>query len=259
MDYFSLSEKMALFYMATKVIKADGVIHPDEKEYWSKLRAEFNLSALEHIQAQMMSESVVLSTLSNMSYDKKVRAYNIIKGAAKADGYVNFSEGEVLKSLRASLKLTESDLSSSQSTGERSNLRSAPASSRFSSFTPKNTAENVEMFFLGGSYNQSICYCSDNNCPCPQVPIRRGEGYIFVEDMGNGQFYANLTCEEGARLRQLDLQVAHKDAVRWWRDGMVPKRVTPKSKIKLEPKRDEAGYREMEEYSKWWRKVHGIE
>lgn len=114
--------------------------------------------------------------------------------------------------------------------------------------------DKFEMFFLGGRYNQSFCVCSDNNCPCPQVTIRRGEGYIFVEDLGDGQFYANITCEEGARLRQLDLEVAHQDAVRWWRDGMVPKRETPKSKVKLEPKRDEAGYKEAEEYREWYLK-----
>ena len=103
-----------------------------------------------------------------------------------------------------------------------------------------------EMFYLGGCYKDPFCYCSDNNCPCPQVKIPRGEGYIFVEDLGNGYLKANITCEEGARLRNLDLEVAHRDAVRWWRDGMVPKRVTPQSKIKLSPKRDEAGYQEAE-------------
>ena len=103
-----------------------------------------------------------------------------------------------------------------------------------------------DMFFLGGQYNQPYCYCSDNNCPCPQVMIRRGEGYIFVEDAGGGRLRANITCEEGARLRNLDIAVARRDAQRWWRDGMVPKRVTPQSPVKLEHKRDEAAYAEAQ-------------
>lgn len=85
-----------------------------------------------------------------------------------------------------------------------------------------------DLMFLGGGYERSSAVCSDNNCPCPQVVIPRGEGYIFVEDYGNGHFSANLTCEQGARLRNLDLNIAHLDAVRWWKTGYVPKRETPK-------------------------------
>lgn len=107
-----------------------------------------------------------------------------------------------------------------------------------------------EYFFLGGLYREDHAYCSDNNCPCPQVMIPRGKGYIYVEQWPDGSFHSQLTCEEGARLRNLDLEVASKDAKRWWSTGMVPKRVTPKSKVKLEPKRDEAGYAVAAQYRK---------
>lgn len=36
-----------------------------------------------------------------------------------------------------------------------------------------------------------------------------------------------LVCEQGARLRKLDLAVAHEDAKRWWMTGKVPLRATP--------------------------------
>lgn len=106
-----------------------------------------------------------------------------------------------------------------------------------------------EFFFLGGMYKAEHAYCSDNNCPCPQVIIPRGKGYIFVENH-NGEYYAQLTCEEGARLRNLDLEVARRDALRWWSNGMVPKRETPKSKIPLVPQRDEMGYSFAREVAK---------
>lgn len=38
-----------------------------------------------------------------------------------------------------------------------------------------------------------------------------------------------LVCEQGARLRNLDLAVAHEDAKRWWDTGRVPLRTTPLS------------------------------
>jgi DNA polymerase-3 subunit alpha/DNA polymerase-3 subunit epsilon len=107
-----------------------------------------------------------------------------------------------------------------------------------------------EYFFLGGLYKSDHAYCSDNQCPCPQVRISRGQGYIFVEQYSDGTFHAQLTCEEGARLRNLDLDIARKDAQRWWSTGMVPKRVTPKSAQKLQIIKDEAGYRAAEEYRK---------
>jgi very-short-patch-repair endonuclease len=38
-----------------------------------------------------------------------------------------------------------------------------------------------------------------------------------------------LTCEEGARLRNLDLKSAHEDAIMWWKFGKVPARESIKN------------------------------
>lgn len=103
--------------------------------------------------------------------------------------------------------------------------------------------------------------CSDNACPCPQVAIPRGQGYLFIEQdlvdfrrMYPGledarrakeqqinrqrealgvQFTAVirlgpiLVCRQGAKLRNLDLEVAGADAKHWWETGQVPLRATP--------------------------------
>jgi len=102
--------------------------------------------------------------------------------------------------------------------------------------------------------------CSDNACPCPEVSIPKGTGYIYIdqslvdfrrqyptltaarkamqekrnEDFGGGvsMFYTLgpiLVCEEGARLRGLNLEVAAADARHWWETGMAPLRATPTS------------------------------
>jgi hypothetical protein len=44
----------------------------------------------------------------------------------------------------------------------------------------------------------------------------------------NGSFSSNLTCETGARKRNLNLKIAHEDAKHWWETGKVPFRETPK-------------------------------
>ena len=48
-------------------------------------------------------------------------------------------------------------------------------------------------------------------------------------------FYGNpeicmgiLVCEEGAKLRGLNLEVAAADAKHWWETGKIPFRATPK-------------------------------
>ena len=104
--------------------------------------------------------------------------------------------------------------------------------------------------------------CSDDSCPCgyPGAIINRGEGYIYVSDevvdfrrdslteaeaqlkiqrlseqMGSyivasaGVFAPILMCEQGAKKRGIDLEVAATDARHWWETGKVPLRVTPNS------------------------------
>lgn len=98
--------------------------------------------------------------------------------------------------------------------------------------------------------------CSDDNCPCPEVPIPEGEGYMYVSGdvarlrrqypsleeikawrsqfgagvlFGGGTVAPILTCGEGARLRGLNLAVAAQDAAYWWKTGTVPCRATPRA------------------------------
>ncbi len=102
--------------------------------------------------------------------------------------------------------------------------------------------------------------CSDNNCPCPEVIIPRGTGYLYIEHslvdfrrkyptlkyareamqlkqkkmrasvLSFTGFYRLgpiLVCEKGAKLRNLDLEVAAADAKFWWKTGFVPLCETP--------------------------------
>jgi hypothetical protein len=121
-------------------------------------------------------------------------------------------------------------------------------------------------YFKDGTWSPSKGgYCSDNNCPCsPETYIPVGEGYLYVsQEVVNFRrkyrspeaarsemkkrhnemaatlaqkgssytaFYHTgpiLVCEQGARLRNLDLKVAGKDARHWWSTGKVPLRATP--------------------------------
>jgi ribosomal protein L24E len=102
--------------------------------------------------------------------------------------------------------------------------------------------------------------CSDNECPCgyPGATIPRGTGYIYVSQavvdfrqdartvaqaenkmammqamspgtmmFGQDVVTSTLMCEQGARKRGLDLEVAAADAKHWWETGLVPLRATP--------------------------------
>lgn len=102
--------------------------------------------------------------------------------------------------------------------------------------------------------------CSDPACPCSEVKIPRGAGYLFISqevvdfrrDCLDASSHESkiqrieqaagketvviwdstpgipvLMCEQGARLRNLDLKRAAIDAKYWWETGRVPLRVTP--------------------------------
>jgi hypothetical protein len=107
-------------------------------------------------------------------------------------------------------------------------------------------------------------YCSDDGCPCgyPGTRIPRGTGYVYVSEeavefrrdaptveeaqrkiarlqqqlgahamFGSGTVAPILMCEQGARKRKLDLEIAAADARYWWETGLVPLRPTPKSRV----------------------------
>jgi len=108
--------------------------------------------------------------------------------------------------------------------------------------------------------------CSDNSCPCPEVEIPKGKGYLYIEQslvdfrrqypslqaarnamqqkrqqmrasfggMVSGFYRLGpiLVCEQGAKLRNLDLEIAGADAKHWWATGQVPLRATPLSSTK---------------------------
>ncbi len=111
--------------------------------------------------------------------------------------------------------------------------------------------------------DRNPAYCSDDSCPCgyPGATIPPGEGYIYVSKevvdfrkdclseaaarqkiermqnqmgtifiAGSGVFAPILMCEQGAKKRGIDLEVAAADAKHWWKTGKVPLRATPLAK-----------------------------
>ncbi len=106
--------------------------------------------------------------------------------------------------------------------------------------------------------------CSDEECICGGVVIARGSGYLYVDretvdfrgnapsveqarakeervrsQMGDldevaavmhGRTTALLVCEQSARRKGIDLEVAAADARHWWETGQAPLRATPEAK-----------------------------
>jgi hypothetical protein len=102
--------------------------------------------------------------------------------------------------------------------------------------------------------------CSDDDCPCayPGELIPHGQGFLFISkevvefrrdaltrkevqmkikkmaERFNGAltvardvYSPTLMCEQGARKRKLDLEIAAKDAKYCWEMGLAPLRPTP--------------------------------
>ena len=69
------------------------------------------------------------------------------------------------------------------------------------------------------SYDKTKALCLDNNCPCPETEYKQGTGYLYVPDQG----YPIFVCEEGAKLRGIDLTDAAIYAKLWWAAEIAPK------------------------------------
>ena len=110
--------------------------------------------------------------------------------------------------------------------------------------------------------------CSDRQCPCPEVKIPKGSGYLYISAkavrnmifrirseetgtqpdslldsflLGRGMSITLLempvlVCEQGAKLRGIDLAVAAADARLWWETGKVRLRPTPMAKREKSPR-----------------------
>lgn len=101
----------------------------------------------------------------------------------------------------------------------------------------------------------NVGYCSDNDCPCSVTQIQHGSGYLYISPevvkfrknalsqsdcrkkvarftekndfLSLQQYEPILICEKGAKRRNLDLNVAAKDARVWWEAQKAPLRATP--------------------------------
>ncbi|MBI4911720.1 MAG: hypothetical protein HY823_03190 [Acidobacteria bacterium] len=100
-------------------------------------------------------------------------------------------------------------------------------------------------------------FCSLNSCPCDEVMIPRGTGFLWISETAvqfrhdartaieaeakarflsmdlfdlsvPGRISPVLVCLQGARKLHLDLDVASGDAKHWWETGQAPLRPTPR-------------------------------
>ncbi|MFQ5349157.1 MAG: hypothetical protein ACE5EG_01800 [Thermoanaerobaculia bacterium] len=89
-------------------------------------------------------------------------------------------------------------------------------------------------------------HCALEDCICGNAQIPNYTGYLYVSrefidsyrervardaagaaEGSTGHVPPDLLCEQGAKLRQLDLEAAAADARYWWMTGLVPLRETP--------------------------------
>ena len=120
--------------------------------------------------------------------------------------------------------------------------------------------EKTEMKYFEVPRPSGDRVCSDPACPCSEVKIPCGTGYLYIsqevvdfrQDCLDASSHESklqrieqaagketvviwdrtpgipiLMCEQGARLRNLDLKRAAMDAKYWWETGRAPLRVTP--------------------------------
>ncbi|WKZ48945.1 MAG: hypothetical protein QY306_06210 [Anaerolineales bacterium] len=119
----------------------------------------------------------------------------------------------------------------------------------------------MNYFEVPNTGSGDFAFCSDDECPCSGTKIPCGRGYMYVSQAAvdfrkdarsigeveallntmpkilqdalfadKNNITATLMCEQGARKRNLDLEIAAADAKHWWETGLVPLRATPLAK-----------------------------
>lgn len=114
-------------------------------------------------------------------------------------------------------------------------------------------------YFVSPPMSKRGGLCSYPPCPCDEVEIPRGSGYLYITAeccdfrsdaaslealeakieriqeernqlimLGPGIASPILMCSQGAKMLDLDLEIAAADARAWWETGEVPFRPTPK-------------------------------
>lgn len=105
---FTEEEQLSINYLVNSLIKADGLILPEENVCWNTISIKMGWKEMETSQIEELSnKSIALSLLEKMSNDKKRFSIAFFKMIVLADQIIAPEEMELLEEIIRRAKLPE--------------------------------------------------------------------------------------------------------------------------------------------------------
>lgn len=99
MTQFTIIEKFAIVTILSQIMKADGIIHPEEEKYMDKVYAELGITISDMEDVANMDDIQAKYIINAMKDEKKKYAHSLFVSMAEADEYIHPLEIEIIDKL----------------------------------------------------------------------------------------------------------------------------------------------------------------
>jgi uncharacterized tellurite resistance protein B-like protein len=99
MKEISKSEKFAIVHVLSKIMSADGIIHPKEEEYMNHVYSELGISIGDIEYMSDMDDIAAKRILNGMDCSQKDYVRKLFLSMAESDGYIHPSEHLIIESI----------------------------------------------------------------------------------------------------------------------------------------------------------------
>lgn len=99
MNTFTEIEKYAIVNLLTSIMRADGIIHPNEEKYMNSVYKDFGITVKKLEDISDIDDTQTNHIIKNMSSENKTKAHLLCKGMAEADGFIHPKEMEIINKL----------------------------------------------------------------------------------------------------------------------------------------------------------------
>lgn len=89
-------EKYAIVNILSYIMKADGIIHPNEEDFMNKVYSSFAIKISELEDITNIDDIQANHIVRSMTNKKKEQAMSLFVGMAKADGFIHPKEIEII-------------------------------------------------------------------------------------------------------------------------------------------------------------------
>ena len=99
MNELTKTEKLAIVYVLSRIMSADGIIHPKEEEFINKVFAELEISISDIESMSDMNEIMAKQILNDMEPSQVDYVKKLFMSMAESDGYVHPDEKKIIESI----------------------------------------------------------------------------------------------------------------------------------------------------------------